>query len=146
MTLARSLVFTVVLSALAAGLGAWGGARYVVGHMHHAEPLHQVVHDKLQLSAQQEARIAGLERDYALRRKSLEAEMRAANADLARAIDQSHTYGPDVQHAIDRFHMAMGDLQKQSILHVLAMRQVLTPKQATVFDQTVAKALTEDAS
>ena len=146
MTLARSLVFTVVLSALAAGLGAWGGARYVVSHMHHAEPLHQVVHDKLQLSAQQKARIAGLEQDYALRRKSLEAEMRAANADLARAIEQGHTYSPDVQHAIDRFHTAMGDLQKQSILHVLAMRQVLTPQQATVFDQTVAKALTEDAS
>jgi Spy/CpxP family protein refolding chaperone len=145
-TLARSLIFTVVLSALAAGLGAWGGARYVVSHMHHAEPLHQVVHDKLHLSAQQEARIAGLERDYTLQRKSLEAEMRAANADLARAIDQGHTYSPDVQHAIDRFHMAMGDLQKLSILHVLAMRQVLTPQQATVFDQTVAKALTEDAS
>ena len=146
MTLARSLIFTVVLSALAAGLGAWGGARYVVGHMHHAEPLHQVVHDKLHLSAQQEARIAGLEQDYALRRKSLEAEMRFANADLARAIEHSHTYSPDVQHAIERFHMAMGDLQKQSILHVLAMRQVLTSQQATVFDATVAKALTEDAS
>ena len=146
MTLARSLILTVVLSALAAGLGAWGGARYVVSRMHHAEPLHQVVHDKLDLSAQQETRIAGLEQEYALRRKSLEAEMRAANADLARAIAQGHTYSPDVQHAVDRFHMAMGDLQKQSILHVLAMRQVLTPQQATVFDATVAKALTEDAT
>jgi Spy/CpxP family protein refolding chaperone len=145
-TFARSLILTVLLSALAAGLGAWGGARYVVSHMQRAEPLHQVVHDKLDLTAAQEARIAGLERDYALRRKALEAEMRAANGDLARAIQQSHAYSPDVQHAIDRFHMAMGDLQKQSILHVLEMRQVLTPQQATVFDQTVAKALTKDAS
>ena len=146
MSVARNLILTVFLSALAAGLGAWGGARYVISHMHHAEPLHQVVHDKLQLTAGQEAHIAGLEQDYALRRKALEAEMRAANADLARAIQQSHAYSPDVQHAVDRFHMAMGDLQKQSILHVLAMRQVLTPQQATLFDQTVAKALTEDAS
>ncbi|WP_372783325.1 Spy/CpxP family protein refolding chaperone [Phenylobacterium sp.] len=145
MSLARSLILTVVLSALAAGAGAWGGARYVVSHMHHAEPLHEVVHDKLNLSAQQKQRIAGVEQDYAVRRKALEAEMRAANADLARAIQQSHSYSPEVQHAVDRFHMAMGDLQKQSILHVLAMRQVLTPQQSAVFDETVAKALTEDA-
>lgn len=146
MSVARSLILTVVLSALAAGLGAWGGARYVVSHMHHTEPLHKVVHDKLHLTAGQEVRIDRLERDYALRRKALEAEMRAANADLARAIQQSQAYSPEVQHAVDRFHIAMGDLQKQSILHVLAMRQVLTPQQATLFDQTVAKALTEDAS
>jgi Spy/CpxP family protein refolding chaperone len=144
--LARSLILTVVLSALAATVGAWGGARYVVSHMHHAAPLHEVVHDKLNLSAEQKQRIAGLEQDYAVRRKMLEAEMRAANADLARAIEQSHSYSPEVQHAVDRFHMAMGDLQKQSILHVLAMRQVLTPQQAAVFDDTVAKALTQDAT
>ena len=145
MSLARSLVLTVVLSALAAALGAWGGARYVVSHLHHPAPLHEVVHEKLNLSAEQKQRIAGLEQDYALRRKALEAEMRAANADLARAIQQSHNYAPEVQHAVDRFHMAMGDLQKQSILHVLAMRQVLTPQQSAVFDETVAKALTENA-
>ena len=145
MSLARSLILTVVLSALAAALGAWGGARYVVGHLRHPAPLHEVVHDKLNLSAEQKQRIAGLEQDYALRRKALEAEMRAANADLARAIQQSHSYSPEVQHAVDRFHMAMGDLQKQSILHVLAMRQVLTSEQSAVFDETVAKALTENA-
>ena len=41
---------------------------------------------------------------------------------------------------------AMSELQKQSILHVLAMRQVLTPEQAARFDDTVVKALTEDPS
>ena len=39
----------------------------------------------------------------------------------------------------------MGDLQKESILHVLAMRKVLTPDQAVRFDDTVATALTEEA-
>ena len=145
MSLARSLILTVVLSALAASLGAWGGARYVVSHIGHPAPLHRVVHEKLNLSADQKQRIAGLEQDYAHRRKALEAEMRAANADLAHAIQQSHSYSPEVQHAVDRFHMAMGDLQKQSILHVLAMRQVMTPQQSAVFDETVAKALTEIA-
>ena len=146
MSLARSLVLTIVLSALAAGAGAFGGARYVMARMHHAPPLHQLIHDRLDLTAEQKQRIAGLEQTYAVRRKALEAEMRAANADLARAIQQSHAYSPDVQRAIDRFHHAMGELQKESILHVLAMRQVLTPRQAAVFDDTVSKALTEDPS
>ena len=142
----RNLLLTVVLSVVAAAAGAWGGARYVVGHMHHPEPLHQVVHERLHLSPDQTRRIEGLERDYDTRRSALEAEMRAANADLAQAMAQEHAYTPRVQAAIDRFHMAMGELQKQSILHVLAMRGVLTPDQAAAFDQTVVKALNQEPS
>ena len=145
MTLARSLALTILLSVAAAGIGAWGATHYVVSRMHHAEPLHQVVHDKLKLTPAQEHEIKALEQQYVLRRKSLEAEMRAANADLAQAIQESHAYSPQVQRAIDRFHRAMGDLQKESILHVLAMRKVLTPDQVVRFDDTVATALTEEA-
>ena len=47
-----------------------------------------------------------------------------------------------MQAAVDRFHPAMGELQKQTILHVLAMRAVLTPEQALLFDQTVQRSLT----
>ena len=39
----------------------------------------------------------------------------------------------------------MGELQKQTILHVLAMRQVLTPDQTARFDETVVKALTDES-
>ena len=142
----RGLLLTIVLSAVAASAGAWGGARYVVGRMHHTASLHQTMHEKLHLTAEQDRRIGGLERDYAVRRHALEAEMRAANADLAQAIQATHAYTPAVQQAIDRSHHAMSDLQKQSILHVLAMRQVLTSEQTAQFDDTVVKALTEDAS
>jgi len=142
----RSLLLTVALSVVAAGAGAWGGARYVADHMRKTEPLHQVVHEKLHLSPDQDRRIEGLERDYAARRHALEGGRRAASGDLAQAMQQEHAYTPRVQQAIDRFHMAMAELQKQSILHVLAMRTVLTPDQATSFDKTVAKVLTEEPS
>ncbi|HET6969855.1 MAG TPA: heavy metal resistance protein, partial [Phenylobacterium sp.] len=72
MSLARSLLLTILLSALAAGVGAFAGARYVVARMHHAPPLHQVIHDKLDLTADQKHRIEGLEQTYAVRRKALE--------------------------------------------------------------------------
>jgi len=142
----RSLALTLALSLIAASAGAWGGARYALGRMHHATPFHQMVHKDLHLTADQDRRIEGLEQNFAVRRRALEAEMRAANADLAQALQQGHAYTPAVQQAIDRSHMAMSELQKQTILHVLAMRQVLAPEQATRFDDTLAKALTEDAS
>jgi Spy/CpxP family protein refolding chaperone len=142
----RGLLLTVTLSVVAAAAGAFGGAHYVIGQMRHAEPLHQALHGKLHLSPAQDRRIETLEHDYAGNRHVLEAEMRAANGDLARALAQNHAYTPDVQKAVDRFHMAMGKLQTLTIQHVLAMRAVLTPEQAASFDKTVAKVLTEEPS
>ncbi len=143
MSLLRGLVLTIVLSALAGGLGVWGGARYVLAHTQRAPSLHELVHHRLHLTAAQQSRIEGLERDYAARREALEAEMRAANAALAQAYQESHAYTPKVQAAIDRFHVAMDALQKETLLHVIAMRQVLTPDQTAGFDDTVVRSLTD---
>jgi Spy/CpxP family protein refolding chaperone len=85
--------------------------------------------------------MAGIERDHAARQKALEAEMRAANADLAQAYQEHHADSPQMQAAIDRFHRAMSALQKETMAHVLAMRSVLTPVQAAQFDETVVKSL-----
>jgi Spy/CpxP family protein refolding chaperone len=131
MTLIRSLILTLVLSVIGAGLGAWGGAQYVLHRPRQPVPLHEMVHEKLHLTADQQHRIAGMEREHEARRQVLEAEMRAA-------------YTPKVQAAIDHFHMAMGSLQKETMIHVLAMRAVLTPRQAAKFDDTVVQSLTQD--
>ena len=50
-----------------------------------------------------------------------------------------------MQAAIDRFHHAMGELQKETMVHTLAMRAVLTPEQAAKFDDTVVQSLTQEA-
>lgn len=137
----RSILLTLVLSVVVAALGAWGGAEYVIHRMQRPAPLHQLVHQKLHLSAAQQSQMAGIERDHAARQTALEAEMRAANADLAQAFQEQHAYTPKVQAAIDRFHTAMAALQKETFMHVLAMRSVLTPAQAAQFDETVVKSL-----
>ena len=82
---------------------------------------------------------------FAVRRKALELEMRAANARLAEAIDEEHGYGPKVTAAIDNSHIMMGELQKETLEHLFAMRAILNPEQAKMFDRTVVKALTADA-
>jgi hypothetical protein len=144
--LARTVLLTVVLAAAAAGLGAWGGVRYAVSGVHTTSSIDEVLHHRLHLTADQTKRIEGLEREFAARRVSLDAEMRAANAQLAEAYSKGHAYTPQVQAAIDRFHRAMGELQKASISHVIAMRAVLRPDQTTLFDDTVVTALTQARS
>jgi nickel and cobalt resistance protein CnrR len=139
----RNLLITLILSLAAIGVGAWAGAT-IFGREPQAPSLHEFVHDELDLTAAQEAQLEGLERDFAVRRKAREAELRAANAALAAAIQAGHTYSPEVQSAVERFHHTMGELQKETILHVLDMRKILTPAQAARYDERIAQALTEE--
>ncbi|MDO8912606.1 MAG: periplasmic heavy metal sensor [Phenylobacterium sp.] len=141
----RGLVLTLILTVLAAITGTWIGARYIYDQRHQPS-LHEFVHEELRLTAEQNSRLEVLEQDFAVRRRAREAELRAANAELARAIQARHEYSPEVQAAVERFHDAMGELQKETILHVLAMRAVMTPEQAVRFDKRIAESLTEQAT
>jgi hypothetical protein len=106
--------------------------------------LHALLHSDLNLDATQQAKIEAIEQRFATRRKALELEMRAANAHLAAAMQAEHGYGPEVTAAIDHTHMVMGELQKETLEHLFAMRAVLRPDQAARFDGTVTRALTPD--
>lgn len=143
--ISRGLVLTLILTVLAAITGTWIGARYIYDQRHQPS-LHEFVHEELRLTTEQNSRLEVLEQDFAVRRRAREAELRAANAELARAIQARHEYSPEVQAAVERFHDAMGELQKETILHVLAMRAVMTPEQAVRFDKRIAESLTEQAT
>ncbi|MDO9077152.1 MAG: periplasmic heavy metal sensor [Brevundimonas sp.] len=140
----KSIVITAVLAALASGAASWASATWV---MRERQPpsLHSVVHEQLDLSAEQDRRLDAIEARFATRRPALEAEVRAANRELAAAIAASEGDSPQVQAAVDHFHVAMGDLQKATITHVFEMRSVLTPAQAEVFDEAVVDSLRDDA-
>jgi len=141
--LARGLLLTVLLAALAGGLGAWFGARYVV-ERHQHETLQTAMLKDLHLDAAQQRRLDALHADFAVRRAAREAELRRANAQLAAAIRVRHEYSPEVQAAVERFHHTMGQLQTETIVHILDMRRELTPQQAAKFDAHVDRALTEE--
>jgi Spy/CpxP family protein refolding chaperone len=140
----KSIAITAALAALASGAATWASATWM---MRERQPpsLHSVVHDQLDLSADQDRRLEAIEARFATRRPALEAEVRAANRELAAAIAASDGDTPAVQAAVDHFHAAMGDLQKATITHVFEMRAVLTPAQAEVFDAAIVEALHEDA-
>lgn len=135
----------ILAIALAFG-AAIGGAmigRTFINPPHPVEStLHQVLHEQLHLDHDQSERIDAIEQRFALRKAALEAELRADNADLANAIETEHGFGPRVSAAVDKSHHAMGELQKATLEHVFAMRQVLRPDQAARFDAAIVKALT----
>jgi Spy/CpxP family protein refolding chaperone len=139
----KGLLLTALIALAAGAGGVWIGLRTF--HAPAAPRLHAVVHERLDLSAEQEQRIEALEANFATRRRGLELEMQAANVELAAAIREEQGYGPRVTAAIERFHHAMGELQSETIRHVFAMREVLTPEQRATFDSTVVAALTADA-
>jgi Spy/CpxP family protein refolding chaperone len=132
-------LIVTALVAFAAGLGGvWLGMH---AFQRNTPSLHDLVHERLDLTAEQARRIEGIEAEFATRRQALELEMRAANADLAEAIRTEHGYGAGVIAATERFHRAMRELQSETIRHIFSMREVLTPDQQRVFDSTVIESL-----
>ncbi|WP_454798168.1 periplasmic heavy metal sensor [Novosphingobium lindaniclasticum] len=132
----------VALVSFLVALGALWFGQKLRGDAPEESRIHVLLHGELDLDAGQKHRIDALEQGFAERRGQLEGELQAANADLARAIAHEHTYGPDVEKAVDRSHVAMGELQKATLQHVFAMRAVLRPDQTARFDKAVGQALT----
>jgi len=140
----RRLLLIALVAFAAAVAGVWVGRAYVARQAPVETELHALLHDQLGLDAGQHARIEAIERRFAVRKQALELELRADNARLADAIEAEHGYGPRVSAAIDRSHHAMGELQKETLEHIFAMRGILRPDQAARFDQAVVKALTAE--
>ena len=139
--LSRYLLVAVV-AFLVAAAATWLSRSVMEERSHEGGELHVLVHKKLDLDAGQMAEVEKLEKQFAGQRKRLDAEMQAANAELANAIASEHKYGPKVAEAVDHSHRAMGELQKATLSHVFAMRALLRPDQAKHFDEEVAKTLT----
>lgn len=136
----------IALIAFAAAVAGVYVAQTLGEQSHKGESeLHVFLHNELKLDSGQEARIEAIETRFAVRKKTLENNMRAANARLADAIEAEHGYGPKVTAAVDHVHHVMGNMQKETLEHLFEMRAVMNPDQARRFDQTVVKALTAEA-
>lgn len=138
---ARTSAAIIVLTLLAAMLGGWVGVHYGLSERRQPLQLDELLHHRLHLSSSQTEHLTALEQEFATNRSELEAQMRAANRDIAAAITSRHTYDDEAQRAVDQLHRAMMQLQEATIRHVLAMRGVLAADQVQEFDQTVEQAL-----
>ncbi|QNA86650.1 periplasmic heavy metal sensor [Sphingomonas sp. So64.6b] len=138
----RRVILIALIAFAAAIAGVVVGRAFVVPERPVENELHELLHEQLNLDKDQHGRIDLIEKHFAVQRRALQLELRADNARLAEAIEAEHGYGPRVAAAIDRSHQAMGQLQKETLEHIFAMRGVLRPDQAVKFDQAVVGALT----
>jgi len=97
------------------------------------------------LSDDQKRRIDDIEARYAHRRNELRAKIGAANAELGEALANEMALGTAATRALEHQEQDMGDLQRETILYVLEVRAVLTPKQQQALDQKVFESLTAPA-
>lgn len=141
----RWAIGIAVIAFIAAIAGVFVGRTLIPQRPAQGTELHELLHHDLNLDAQQQAKLTVIEQRFAVRRQALELELRADNARLADAIEAEHGNGPRVAAAVDACHEAMGELQKETLAHIFAMRQILRPDQAAAFDHAVVKALTADA-
>jgi hypothetical protein len=135
----------IALAAFVAAIaGVFVGRELLPAPAQPGTELHDVLHHRLALDATQKTSLEILERRFAVQRRAFELDLRADNARLADAIEAEHGNGPRVAAAVDHSHAAMGELQKATLAHIFAMRQLLRPNQTAQFDQAVVKALTDD--
>ncbi len=143
--MARYPLLVIVVAFVAAFAGILAG-RTLIAHQPPIEnQFHTLMHEELNLDARQKEQLAALEKRFALRQALYEREMRQDNRELAGAIASEKGYGPQVAQAIDKSHVAMGMLQKQTMQHLFAMRAILNQEQAARFDAAMVKALTAPA-
>lgn len=141
----RRLLVVGLIAFLAALAGVFLGRALVDAPRANEAELHALLHKELRLSSEQRRKLDPVEARFKARRETLEREMRAANVELAKAIEAEHGYGPQVTAAIDHMHKVMGDMQKETLQHLFAMRDILDRDQAADFDKVVAGALTAEA-
>ncbi len=143
----RNLAFTIVL----AGLAAFVGARLGAGHAPAEAPrsrlllrdtVYQMVHTDLKLTPEQSRKIDEIENRYAHQRNTLRAQIGSADAELGEALANEMALGTAAQRALEHLQTSMGSLQRETILYVLEVRNVLTPQQQQVLDQKVFESLT----
>lgn len=144
MTRPAWLALLIVVAFTAAFAGTFLGQKLLNNGRQSETELHALLHGDLDLDAAQSAKIEAIEQRFAIRRKVLELDMRAANAHLAKAMEAEHGYGPEVTAAVDHTHHVMGEMQKETLEHLFEMRSVLRPDQAAAFDRAVTKALAPD--
>lgn len=139
------LAITLLLALVAGSVGAWGTNALLAAKARTQEQtIHDLLHRDLELTAKQRVALDSVEAEFSRQRTRLELEMKAANTELALAIQEEHAYGPRVSAAVDHFHAAMGELQKRTLEHIFAMRAILTEPQVEKFDRSVVRALTAE--
>jgi Spy/CpxP family protein refolding chaperone len=146
----RPLLWTVIAVALSAAT-AWVVARAAMSGHHHShaqappdggETFHDWLHSQLEITPEQEARLAPIEIAYAGQRKEILHRIQLAGQDLSAALNQNPVGGSAITGALAAIHDAQGELQRVTIEHFLKMKEHLSPDQSQRLLQWTRESIT----
>ncbi len=139
--LLRNSIFAVLFSFVAGLAGVWLGLKTL--HTSNPSPisLHERIHHEFNLDSEQQAALHALEEKYATNQAQYAKALKRASNELAAAIKEHHSLSPDVVRAEKNYLQVLGDFQTQTLQHIFAMRAILSPEQAKVFDDIVLRSL-----
>jgi len=109
---------------------------------HHGQNLHDVVHERFDLTPAEHDRLDAAERLYAARRAAIESRIREANRALAEAIRSTPELSPEVLRASGAVEAAAAELQRVTLQHIFEMRDALDPAHRAEYDRVLVTALT----
>jgi Spy/CpxP family protein refolding chaperone len=115
--------------------------RFMLSHEKHPQDPDQWLEDQLKLTAAQQTKLAEVESRYDQRKSDLAVKIRAANADLAKAIMEDKRYSERVKKAEAAIHAAQGELKRATLEHFFEMQPHLTPEQRETLNALAVNAL-----
>ncbi len=137
----RILIF-ILLVAVVAGVACYVGCRLARqrGRVDAIEQ-HYWIHQQLQLTKEQSAKLHDIEHRFSDRKNQLDEKIRAGVQVLAEALRTDKGDSPRVRDAVKQIHQAHGELQSAVLEHVFEMKPVLTTEQYDRLLQSTADAL-----
>ncbi len=146
----RPLLWTIAAIALSA-VTAFFVARSAMsdhGHSHdhgtghERGTFHDWLHSQLEITPEQEARLAPIEEAYAGQRDEILNRIQLAGQDLSAALNQTPVGSPAITDALAAIHEAQGELQRVTIEHFLKMKEHLSPEQSQRLLQWTRESIT----
>lgn len=127
-------------SLIGAALGA--GAFWTVGALRTpTSDLHELLHARIPLGPEEEARLEAQENTFQQKRAAIERRITAANRKLAAAIRTDPRWSPAVEAASAEVEAAAGELQRITLEHVFEMRAGLDEQHRPAYDDVLIEAL-----
>lgn len=96
------------------------------------------------MTTEQDRKLLPIEKKFISKKQEMEALIHEANHELAAAINEDGNYSPRVKQAVDKIHMAQGELQKVTLEHFFEMHTVLNPEQRKKLNALTTDALTHN--
>ena len=104
---------------------------------------HTWLHQKLNLSENEDAQIAAAEEIFKPKELTLRNELRKANEELARVLLEEKSYSENVRKVVRKIHRLQGDQQNATIEHFFKMYEALNPDQREKFLKLATNSLVE---